>query len=178
MSNDGVTGGLDLTVETLEFIKTNYAEQAEEFEIDDWDEPILRNGAEQRLYPDRQRLDFNDAPRRGNSVTVSHPSLTQSPIGTEFDADVLVEVDVSCETLINAASEVTTSTDWRRFVETIKRSILAERSYPITDPNCRFDYRWLEVNNENALPGTEEARDSFGTEFTVLWHGFHRLSDR
>ena len=175
MSNEGVTGGLDLTVETLEFIKNNYPEQAEEFDIDDWDEPILRNGAEQRLYPDRQQLDFNDAPRRGNAVTVSEPSENSNPIGTEFNADVIVEVDVSCETVIRGASDVQTSTDWRKLVEAIKRAILTERTYPITDPNCRFDYRWLEVDNENSLPGTEETRDSFGTEFTVIWHGFVRL---
>lgn len=169
------TGGLDLTIDTLEFIRTNWPAQATEFGIDDWNDPILRNDAERLLYPQGQQLDYNDAPRRGNAVTVGEPSKTQEPIGTEYDADVIVEVDVSCETVVRGASEVQTSTDWRRFVSAIQRAILTERSYPITDPNCRFDYRWLEIDNENPLPGTEETRDTFGTEWTTRWYGFERL---
>jgi len=173
--NAGITNAIDLTVETLEFIRTNWDEQAEEFGLEDWQDPILRNDAERLLYPEGVQLNYNDAPRKGIAVSVGEPSRTENPIGTEFDADIEVEVDVSCETIISGASEVDDSTDWRTFVAAIRRTVLMERTYPLTDPDCRFDYRWLEVTNENPLPGTEETIDAFGTQFTVVWHGFERL---
>lgn len=173
--NAGITNAVDLTVETLEFIRVNWPTQAAEFGIDTWNDPILRNDAERKLFPDGQQLKYNDAPRRGNAVSVGEPSRTEQPVGTEYNADIEVEVDVTCETVVSGATEVSDSTDWRKFVAAIRRTLLMERTYPLTDPNCRFDYRWLEITNENPLPATEETRDSFGTTFTVIWHGYEVL---
>lgn len=178
----GETGGLDLTVETLQFVLDNFDTIAANFDeaTDDqgnvvWDVPFLRNDAERRLYPDRTVLDYNDAIRQGDVVTVGEPSENDEPEGPGFDSDKEVEIDVTCETLTNGKSPIETSTDWRAFVQIIRRSILLERKFPITDPNCKYDYRWLEVDTENPLPEAEEARSHFGTEFTVRWHGFERL---
>lgn len=173
--NAGITNAVDLTVETLEFIRVNWPTQATEFGIDTWNDPILRNDAERKLFPDGQKLKYNDAPRRGNAVSVGEPSRTEDPVGTEYNADIIVEVDVKCETVVGGATEVKNSTDWRKFVAAIRRTLQMERTYPLTDPNCRFDYRWLELDNENPLPATEETRDSFGTTWTCRYHGYEVL---
>ena len=183
----GETEGLDLTVETLQFIVDNWAESARDFDqaiVDDttdpadvWEMPVLRNGVEKTIYhPDEGDVaGYSYALRNNDVVTVEEAGRVNEAAGTEYDFDVEAEVDVTCEAMLNGQTVVGGSTDWKAFVEVVKGAILRNRGYPVTVPGGRYNWQWLTTDNESTLPDTEDNRDHFGTELTVTWHGYESL---
>jgi len=179
----GETGGIDLTVETLQFILDEFETVAAEFDRATdgsgnvvWEDPILRNRKTKSLYPSGDTAGYtNQLSRNAYVVTVEETGATNSPIGTEFDFDVEAEVDVTIESVNNGFNEeISDSTDWETLKAIIKRCVLKNRKRPITDPSCRFDWRWITVTNETTLPESEENRDHYGYELTFEWNGFER----
>jgi hypothetical protein len=173
----GVTDGQDLTVETLEFIDSNWSTVAGNFsEASGWDKPVLRNHDNKTLYPSGETNGYTAQLRNNDVVTVQNGGRTDTPTGTEFDFDITWEVDVTCEALpTNGFSVIGDTTDWRVFVHIVRRSILTDRQSPITDPDCNFDWRWITIANESELPEAEENRDYYGTSVTCRWHGYESL---
>lgn len=180
----GDTGGLDLTVETLLFIHDNFESVASNFgrATDNsgnvvWEDPVLRNHVTKSIFPNGETSGYTSKlSRNAYVVTVEEQGRTQDPVGTEFDFDVEAEVDVRLESVNNGFNdEITDSTDWETFQDIIKRTILTNRKFPRTDPNCRFDWRWLSITNESRLPQAENNRDHYGVSLTVTYYGFERL---
>lgn len=169
---DGETGGRDLTVETLEFVNKNWHTVAEALG-ETWEKPVLRNADDKSTYPDDETTRYATALRTNDVVTVENGGRIDSPTGTEFDFDVEWELDVRVEALRSTGfSHITDSTDFRRFVLIVRRAILTERSRPITDPDCIFDWRWLTISNENPLPEAQGNREHHGVSLTLVWHGY------
>lgn len=178
----GETGGEDLMVETLEFIDTHWDTVAGTFDEADvgggdvWQKPILRNGDLKTLYPSGQTSGYTQQLRNNDVVTVLDGGRVDDVTGTEFDFDVAWDVDVRCEALPNNGfSVIGDSTDWQVFIHIVRRSILTERHKPITDPNCKFDWRWITTVDQSTLPETEDSRDHLGKEIGFRWHGYERL---
>lgn len=173
----GATGGIDLTVETLEFIDTNWSTVAATFsEASGWDQPVLRNHDNKTLYPGGETNGYTAQLRNNDVVTVKNGGQNDDPTGVEFDFDVEWEIDVTCEAVpSNGFSEIGDTNDWRVFVDIIRRAILTDRQHPITDPDCKFDWRWITIANESPHPGTQDNRDHYGTEFTARWMGYEKL---
>jgi len=180
----GETGGIDLTVETLQFILDNWSTVAAGFDraTDSqgavvWEDPVLRNRKTKTLYPSGDTAGYtNQLSRNAYVVTVEETGQTNNPIGTEFDFDVEAEVDVKIESVNNGFNEeISDSTDWETLKSIIKRCILTNRKHPITDPSCRYDWRWLTVTNESTTPESEDNRDHYGYELTDSWMGYEKL---
>lgn len=172
----GETGGYDLTVETLAFIHDNWDTAASNIG-ETWDRPVLRNHVTKATYPDGETANYTARLRTNDVITVDDDTRTNDPVGTEFDFDVQAEVDVRVEAMPgNGFSVIEDSTDWARFVDISREAILLNRVHPITDPNCRYDWRWIELTNSSPLPETEGNRNHFGREYTCLWVGYESLS--
>lgn len=194
----GATDGKDLTVETLRFLNENWdeismtfarARSSSGFRYDTtrydtrlygsggpWMKPVLRNHDNKTIYPSGETSGYSAQLRQNDVITVQNGGRVDSVTGTEFDFDVEWDIDVRCEALpANGFSVIGDTTDWRVFVHVARRSILADRHNPVTDPNCKFDWRWLTIVDEGQLPEAEDNRDVYGVGFTVRWHGFERL---
>jgi len=183
--SSGETGGLDLTVETLEYIDSNWKTVARTFDraITDsttdpdtvWTKPVLRNHNDKTIYPDGGASNYSASLRANDVVTVEDAGRADSPTGTEYDSDVQREVDVTCEALNAGFTVVDGSTDWQVFIHIVRRSILTARVRPITDPACKFDWRWIEIYDQSPLPETQGNRDHYGSELSTRWHGYEDL---
>lgn len=193
----GQTGGLDLTVETLEFIYDNWEGVALTFDessdggfqydtrqydtaqyssANAWARPVLRNSVSKTIYPDGETAGYTAQLRNNDVVTVGEPSISEDPTGTRFDFDVEAELDVTVQAMPgNGFSNVEDSTDWATLKAIVKRAFLTERRNPITDPDCKYDWRWLTVANGSPLPETTDNRNLQGYEFTARWHGYESL---
>lgn len=171
----GETDGYDLTVETLEFIDSNWATAVGNVG-QSYDKPVLRNDVEKTLYNTDETAGYSAQLRNNDVVTVGKATRTDEPLGTNFDFDTQREVDVTVEAMPgNGFSVIESSEDWARFVIAVREAILIDRVRPITGQDCRFDWRWLTIANEAVLPATENNRNLLGVELTVVWHGFESL---
>lgn len=171
----GETDGYDLTVETLEFLDSNWNTAASNVG-ETWDTPVLRNHVSKTLYPSGETSAYTAQLRQNDVVTVGKASRTDTPTGTEFDFDVEKELDVTVEAMPgNGFSVIEDSADWERFVAIVREAILLDRVRPITDPNCRYDWRWITITNESPTPESVGNRNLQGVEMTVVWSGFESL---
>jgi len=171
----GETGGYNLTVETLAFLNDNWDTAASNVG-ETWDVPVLRNHVEKALYPGGELTDYTARLRNNDVITVGKASRTDTPTGTEFDFDVTKELDVRVEAMPgNGFSVIEDSTDWERFVTISREAILIDRQKPSTDPNCRWDWRWITITNEAPLPETVGNRNHYGVEYSVQYNGYESL---
>lgn len=195
----GQTGGINLTVETLQYIYDNWEAVALTFDASSdggfqydsvqydssqytasgaWQRPVLHDGVEKSTYPDDETAGYSLSPRQNDVVEVGEASFTNDVTGTGFDFDVEAELDVTLKAMPgNGFSVIETSTDWEVFKDIVKRSILTERNRPITDPGCKYDWRWLTVSNGSPTPEAQGNRNLLSASFTVRWSGFESLPE-
>lgn len=173
----GETNAFDLAAETLQFIVDNWSTQAAAVNESQWDLPILHHGDEKREYPDGDRGKTINL-KADDVVTANYQGATSTPEGTEFNLRREAEVDVQIESYLGATDTVVSDAeDFRKLEMAIRRSILAERSYPVGNPDCLVEYHWLTITNETDEPIEDDNRDYYQTEFTVEYHGLEQPPD-
>jgi len=176
-TNPGVSNAIDLTAETLQFVLDNWEAQSAAVGEPDWQIPLLHHGDEKREYPEGER-GKKISLRNDDIVTANYGGATSTVEGTEFNLRREAEVDVTIETYTGASNTVVSDAeDFRKLEFAIRRAILAERKYPVTNPDCLVEYHWLTITNETDEPLEEDNRDYFQTEFTVQYNGLEQLPD-
>jgi len=167
----GVTDGIDLASETLQFIVDNWESQSDAVGEPGWQIPLLYHKDEKREYPDSER-GKSISLKNNDIVRVSFEGSTASPEGTEFNLRREAEVDVTIESYTGAENSVVNdAVDFRKLSFAIRRAILAERRNPVTNPDCLVHYNWLEITNETDEALEEDNRDYYNTRFSVAYHG-------
>jgi hypothetical protein len=168
----GETDAFDLAAETLQFVVDNWADQATAVNRGEWDRPILHHGNEKREYPNDADRAKDISLRDGDLVTATYAGATSTVEGSAFNLRREAEVDVEVEAYLGSTNGVVeSSNDFQRLVWAVRRSILSERTYPVTNPDCLVEYHWLTITNETAEPIEDDNRDYFNHEFTVQYHG-------
>lgn len=115
--------------------------------------------------------------KRSNFVGATHADTATEPVGTEYDHSIETTVGIRIEGLHadkyghvdpSGADGIT----WATLVETIRRGILQERSFPAVGVDHR-SYHSLLVTNESDQSDTWA--DYFRADFDVVLDGFETL---
>lgn len=119
-----------------------------------------------------------------NYVGVSYADRTPTPIGTEYDSQTDVTVNVRIEGLhvsehgyVNPSNSLPPSSagdpvPWTPLVKEIRAAIEADRTFPSTG-EADIDYTSLVVRNENPL--AYEYGDYYRHDFDVVFEGYEEL---
>lgn len=137
------------------------------------DEPVFinRDSTEDVATGERDRShDLTDA----NAVSVASPSTDRSPVGVEYDLEVETTLSIRIEGLAESEwGHIAESGEWTALVGEVRRLLLAERRWPIENPNGDVHYHTLLPREENDR--SAEHGDYYRTDLTLALRGYEDL---